>query len=123
MKFKLDENFGARTQNLFMEAGHDAQTVRDEELSGAPDSRIFTICQNEYRCLVTLDLDFADVTRFSPQHTRGIIVVRSPKNPTLSMLEALIRQCLQALKQNQVEGQLWIIEPGQIRIHQRQAEE
>jgi hypothetical protein len=28
MKFKLDENFGTRTQELFRAAGHDVQTVR-----------------------------------------------------------------------------------------------
>ncbi len=27
MKFKLDENFGARTQHLFQEAGHEVETV------------------------------------------------------------------------------------------------
>ena len=29
MKFKLDENLGIRTQHLFLEAGHDIQTIRE----------------------------------------------------------------------------------------------
>ncbi|MBU1299684.1 MAG: DUF5615 family PIN-like protein [Bacteroidetes bacterium] len=34
MKFKLDENFGARTQELFRAAGYEVNTVRDEGLQG-----------------------------------------------------------------------------------------
>jgi len=34
MKFKLDENFGYRTQKLFREANHDVSTVLNENLHG-----------------------------------------------------------------------------------------
>jgi len=37
MKFKLDENFGSRTQKFFIHAGHDVETVREESLSGIAD--------------------------------------------------------------------------------------
>ena len=71
MKFKLDENLGRRCQGLFRAAGHDAQTVLEESLSGATDRQIYDACRRERRCLVTLDLDFADVTRFAPDENRG----------------------------------------------------
>jgi hypothetical protein len=32
MKFKLDENFGTRTQQLFRDAGHEIKTVYDQQL-------------------------------------------------------------------------------------------
>ncbi|MEW5830468.1 MAG: DUF5615 family PIN-like protein [Chloroflexota bacterium] len=123
MKFKLDENFGQRTLTVFKEEGHDVHTIREEGMTGASDLRVYNTCQQEQRCLVTLDLDFADVTRFPPQDTGGIIVIRMSRNPSLSVLESLIRQCLQALKQNRIEGQLWIVELGRIRIHQTNSEE
>lgn len=118
MKFKLDENFGRRTQQLFQTAGHDVQTVRDENLQGNPDQSIFDHCCREQRCLVTLDLDFTDVTRFPPIKTAGIAVIRVPKNPTLPLLESLIRQFLYALNTSSVNKQLWIVEVGRIRVHQ-----
>ena len=59
MNFKLDENFGIRTIDLFRNAGHDAQTVVEEKLSGASDRQIYQVCIRERRCLVTLDLDFS----------------------------------------------------------------
>ena len=47
MKFKLDENFGARTQGLFQEAGHDVKTVRDQKLQGCNDNTIYETCSVE----------------------------------------------------------------------------
>lgn len=37
MKFKLDENFGTRTQEVFGVAGHDVQTARGQELWGCSE--------------------------------------------------------------------------------------
>lgn len=118
MKFKLDENFGTRTQRLIVEAGHDVHTVHQESLSGAADQQLYERCCAEGRCLVTLDLDFADVVRFPPQPAGGIVVIRVPRNPSLGLLENLVKQFLQALSQMSVERRLWIVEVGRIRIHQ-----
>jgi hypothetical protein len=43
MKFKLDENFGTRTQKIFRLAGHDIHTVRDENLQGSSDQHLYKI--------------------------------------------------------------------------------
>jgi len=121
MKFKLDENFGIRTLEIFRVAGHDIQTVRSQELQGCLDQNLFEICCKEQRCLVTLDLDFADVTRFPPTSASGIVVIRIPRNPSFALLEQLVRQFLQVLTQMPVEKKLWIVEVGRIRIHQSEA--
>jgi predicted nuclease of predicted toxin-antitoxin system len=123
MKFKLDENFGTRTQQLFRAAGHDVQTVRDQGLQGRSDFYLYEVCCAEQRCLVTLDLDFSDVTRFPPAKTGGIVVIRVPRNPSLTLLEQLIHQFLQSLTQMSVEKKLWIVEIGRIRVHQSETEE
>jgi len=44
IKFKLDENFGTRTQGVFRQAGHDVHTVGDEDLRGVSDAELFDIC-------------------------------------------------------------------------------
>lgn len=121
MKFKLDENFGTRTLEIFRAAGHDIQTVRSQELQGCLDQNLYEVCCKEQRCLVTLDLDFADVTRFPPSSASGIVVIRIPRNPSFALLEQLIRQFLQVLTQMPVEKKLWIVEVGRIRIHQSEA--
>jgi len=63
-------------------------------------------------------LDFANVTRFPPEKTGGIVVIRVPRNPSLALLESLVRQLLQAIAQMFVERKLWIVEVGRIRVHQ-----
>ncbi len=60
MKIKLDENLGASTAQLFINAGYDVETVRQEHLSGYDDHRLIAFCQSEQRCLVTLDMDFSN---------------------------------------------------------------
>ncbi len=123
MRFKLDENFGTRTQQLFKGAGHEVKTVRDQGLEGCSDQHLFDICCTEKRCLVTLDMDFTDVTRFSPAEASGLVVIRAHQNPSLYLLEHLVGQFLQALTQMSVEKKLWIVEAGRIRVHQTENEE
>ena len=119
MKFKLDENFGTRTQEIFRSAGHDIQTVFEQNLQGCSDQHLYKVCCSENRCLVTMDLHFADIIRFPPIMANGIIVIRIRRTPTIAILEQLIHQVLQTINQRSVEGELWIVEFGRIRIHQK----
>lgn len=66
LKFKLDENLGTRTQQISRQTGHDVETIYGESLFGSTVQTLYTICQEEKRCLVTLDLDFSNVLRFPP---------------------------------------------------------
>jgi predicted nuclease of predicted toxin-antitoxin system len=122
VKFKLDENLGTRTQQLFQAAAHDAATVGGQELTGCTDQHLYDVCRAESRCLVTLDLDFSDVRRFPPDAATGIVVIRLPANPTLPVLESLVREFLAALTEDPLTGRLWIVEPDRIRIHQTDSE-
>lgn len=123
MKFKLDENFGTRTVQLFKDAGHEVLTVRDENLGGTEDINLFEKCRTEGLCLVTLDLDFADVLRFPPGTSAGIVVIRVPHNPSLTLLERLVAQFLNALAKMPMRNELWIVEVGRVCIHQRDVDE
>ena len=118
MKFKLDENFGTRTQELFRSLGHDVETVRSQKLQGCSDQNLYEVCCTENRCLVTLDLDFADVVRFPPSRSSGIVVIRVPHNPSLALLEQMARQFLRTAAQFTLEKSLLIVEVGRIRIHE-----
>jgi predicted nuclease of predicted toxin-antitoxin system len=121
MKFKLDENIGSRSARLFPEAGHDVGTVFQEGLSGAMDEIVFETCIREQRCLLTLDLDFADVVRFPPHKTAGIAVLRLPAHASLSLLERSVGNLLSMLDVEPITGRLWIVEPGRLRVHENTA--
>lgn len=118
MKIKLDENLGRRVVEVFRKAGHDATTVRDQNLQGVRDEALYGICRQEGRCLVTVDLDFADVLRFPPEETAGIAVLRPAGRVTIAALVGLVSQIIAILDKEPLAGRLWIVEPGRIRVHQ-----
>lgn len=117
MKFKLDENIGERGRALFASAGHDVATVREQRMSGAADDRLFEVCKGEGRVLVTLDHDFAQTLRYPLAGSPGIAVLELPPRPGPESIRDRIREMLAAIDtQGALTGQLWIVEPGRIRI-------
>jgi hypothetical protein len=123
MRIRLDENLGGRIQKAFVDAGHEVETVRGEKLSGCDDETIFAKCCAEKRCLVTLDLDFADPIRFGPARCSGIIVIRSARRGSGRLLLALVNELLTGLTRLPFDRDLWIVEPGRIRVHQKESDE
>jgi hypothetical protein len=67
---------------------------------------------------VTLDLDFAEVLRFPPEEGAGVAVLRSPGRLSPKLIVARIAELAAMLKVEPIEGKLWIVEPGRVRIHQ-----
>jgi predicted nuclease of predicted toxin-antitoxin system len=54
MKLKLDENIPAELLDDLREAGHDADSVREEGIAGAPDPVVLGRARAEERVLLTL---------------------------------------------------------------------
>ncbi len=115
MKFKLDENMPVEIATTLCQAGIDAITVLDEELSGATDDQLFEIVQTEQRILITLDLDFSDIRNFPPSDNPGIIVLR-PKSQDLSSISTIINRLIPLLLHESLEHRLWIVDDNRLRI-------
>jgi predicted nuclease of predicted toxin-antitoxin system len=117
MKFKLDENFGVRCIHILSSAGHDVSTVAEQQMSGAADEKVIHSSHAESRCIVTLDLDFANPLRFKPANYSGIAVIRLSGRASYDELLAAVNTFAKALETESVTGKLWIIEIGRIRIY------
>lgn len=117
MKFKIDENLPAECALVLREAGFEAATAAEQQLSGAADSALFERCRTESRVLVTLDLDFANVQAFPPGSHSGIVVFRS-KSQDKPTLISLLKRVLPVLIRRSPERQLWIVEPDRIRYRE-----
>jgi predicted nuclease of predicted toxin-antitoxin system len=113
MRLKLDENLDVGLAVWLDSLGHDAKTVRDEQMSGASDDQVFAAAAAEDRCLVTLDLDFSDPIRFPP--AGGTIVLRVPV-PSMAMIRRLLQQAATHAADESPTGQIWIVEVGRIRL-------
>jgi predicted nuclease of predicted toxin-antitoxin system len=115
LKFKVDENMPSEAAALLVAAGHDALTVRDQQLGGHPDADVADVCRQEDRILVTLDLDFADIRAYAPADHPGIIVLRLSRMDKYRIL-ATVRRLLPTLDQEQPAGTLWIVDETTVRI-------
>lgn len=115
MRCKIDENLPIEAAALLREAGHDCQTIYDEDLAGASDQRVIDTCLAEGRALLTLDLDFADIRSYPPVEYMGIIVLR-PAGPDRERVLRLIARTLRIFERESVERALWIVEESRVRI-------
>lgn len=116
MKIKTDENISATGINLLRQSGHDVASVQDEGLGGSDDGKIFQACLSERRVLVTLDRDFGHVPRFPPAQSAGIAVLELGGSESLELLHDRLRDFLVLASKRTIEGELWIVEPGRVRV-------
>jgi len=119
LRLKLDENLGRHGQKLLADAGHDVATVSQQGLSSARDGDLIQVCKTEGRCLVTLDLGFANPMTFNPSTYVGIAVLRLPRRPGPRDIDRLVETLAGGLATQDIHGKLWIVEPGRVRIHQQ----
>ncbi|MBI2872405.1 MAG: DUF5615 family PIN-like protein [Chloroflexi bacterium] len=117
MKVKLDENLDARLAGQLRQAGHDAATVVSQGASGLDDEALLKLCKDEERLLVTLDVGFANVLRYLPSESPGLVVLRGP-NQHFATMRLLVETLVSALRTETPRGRLWIVEPGRLRVHE-----
>ncbi len=115
MKFKIDENLPSEIAADLRAASHDADTVPDQGLAGAPDAVILARAQREGRVILTMDKGIADIRAYPPQQYAGIILFR-PRTAGRSATLAFIRQHLPLLLQSTLTGHLFVVSEAGIRV-------
>jgi predicted nuclease of predicted toxin-antitoxin system len=114
MRFKIDENLPGELVSELRQAGHEADTVFDEGMSGAADADILARVQIEKRVFLTLDKGVADIREYPPDQYWGIVLFRPPtagRSETLTF----IRQHLHTLLQADPTGRLFVVSAAGIR--------
>ena len=119
MKLKLDENLGELGRDVLTARGHDVSTVVMQRMSGSADVALYEACRIEGRVLVTLDRDFGEVLRFPPEDSAGIAILDCRGRLSPSTVLARINELALVLAIQSISGQLWIVEPGRVRVHEK----
>ena len=115
MKLFLDENLSPQHASTLRTEGHDAVAVYEAGISGAADERVLRFAVESGRVLVTLDADFANVMRFPPERTLGI--VRLKVHPaTDERIRQAIQRALLFLHNIDICGCLVVVDDDKIRI-------
>lgn len=90
--------------------------IRDTRLRGSSDESVFKFAQRREAVIFSADLGFANIQRFPIGSHYGIVVLRFPNElSTQSLVEAVLK-ALNKLTDNDIQGNLLIIEPGKLRI-------
>jgi hypothetical protein len=99
--------------------GHDVSTVAMQRISGSTDVALYEACRIESRVLITLDRDFGEVLRFPPEDSAGIAILDCRGRLSPSTILARINELALVLAIQSISGQLWIVEPGRVRVHEK----
>jgi predicted nuclease of predicted toxin-antitoxin system len=119
MKVKLAENLGRAHVALVRKAGHVAERVAEEGLSGAKDANLWQHICNEGYFFITLDLDFSDVRRFPPGTHPGILLIRArsrARSKSRAAVSFVLQQVLMTHPLNTLAGCLAVADETSTRI-------
>lgn len=115
MRVKLDENVTVRAKSLFAEAGHEADSVTDEGMTGVHDDRLLAVCVREHRLLVTFDVGFGDVRAHAPGTHAGVVLMRLRDQQPAATLDVL-RRVLATHDLDSFAGALVVVTDENVRI-------
>ncbi|MCP5107736.1 MAG: hypothetical protein GY950_30390 [bacterium] len=112
----VDEDLPRSTVHVLKEMGFISLDVRDCGLRGKSDEDIFEYAQKENAIILTGDRGFGSILRFFPGTYHGIVIANFPSEMSVSDLNDQIRKNLRTLTEEDIRGNLVIIEPKKVRI-------
>lgn len=115
-RVKLDENFPPSVVEIFSKHGIDTSSVFHQNMHGNVDDTVFKVCSEEYRILITFDLDFANIIRYPAEGTAGIILSRNKQKITLANIKPLCERLAKVVIDYDIKDNLIIVEETKIRI-------
>ena len=112
----VDEDLPRSLVVALLDAGLAARDVRDVGLRGRSDREIVEYAVQHNLTLLTADVGFGNLLRFPLGRHAGIVVARFPNEVSPTQLNAGIVRALSSLRDDEIIGNLIVIEPGRIRL-------
>jgi predicted nuclease of predicted toxin-antitoxin system len=115
MRFKLDENLPVELAAELQLAGHDTDTVLDENLKGASDPVVVETARDAGRILLTLDKGIANLIRHPLERHAGVVLFRPGSSGRAAVL-GFIRSRLSELLLHDLEHRVTVVSDTRIRF-------
>ncbi|HDL86111.1 MAG TPA: hypothetical protein ENH11_07295 [Candidatus Acetothermia bacterium] len=107
--FLADECTFDLTLEFLRNEGWEVRTVKEIGLQGAKDSQVLKKAQEMGAVLITRDMDFGDIRRFSPSAYQGVIVLKMTYRGS-DEVHAVLRKMLQEVKEDEFAGTLFVVD-------------
>lgn len=118
-KFIIDEDMPRSTGKILKEYGYNVKDIRDYGLRGADDDEIFKFAQKEKSVILTGDINFGNILRFPLGSHFGIVVAHFPNEVSTVEINRQLIGKFKELSEDDLKGNLIIIEPMKIRIKRK----
>ena len=119
MRVELDENIPRSARQGLIAAGHDVDTVVDEDLGGASDPQIVAAAAADERLLITLDRGLGDIRAYPAGDHAGILVLR-PSAQWARTVAAALAEVVAGHDLTTLAGTVTVAQRGLLRIRRLQ---
>ncbi len=118
-RFLVDEDLPRSLARALREAGIHAEDARDVGLRGSSDDEILEYASARALGLLTGDIGFGNILRFPLGSHAGVVIARFPNEMTIPSLNSAILNAIRDLSDDDLSGNLVILEPGKIRLRRK----
>jgi predicted nuclease of predicted toxin-antitoxin system len=115
VKFKLDENLPISSAAILTSAGHDVDTVTQEDLIGALDRDVVAAATTAGRILISLDRGLGDIRAYPPGSHAGIVVLRLTDQSAAAAIKA-VSDLATLTDPDTLAGAVAVLQRGLLRI-------
>ena len=119
MKFLIDEDLPRSLLRILKDQGFEVFDVRDCGLRGESDEAVFCFAQNAQAILFSGDMGFGNLLRFPVGSHFGIVIAHFPNEISSIKLNNHILNALKTLSEDDIKGNLIILEPGKLRMRRK----
>ncbi len=111
----VDESMPGALAEALVAAGMDAVDVRDAGLGGHSDDDVIALARTERRAVITSDVGFGSIIRYSLGSHDGIVVVRLPDLAWPQIVARVVAQ-VAALDPADLAGNVIVIDEVRVRV-------
>ena len=116
MKILLDENFPKKSLVLLKSYMHEVIDIRQTQLEGLEDIKIFNLAKKEKALFLTTDKDFYHTIHFNNKPHNGIVVIALSQPNANNIIEKL-KWFLNTFSKNNYKNKCYLITNNYCKIY------